>query len=52
MEKVEDILNNYNLYSDISQNFRKEFKNIYTIDNACLHWYNVFKNLNNVKGVI
>ena len=52
MEKIETILENYNKYSSISENFRREFKKSYTVENVCLHWYEIFKNLNNVKGVI
>ena len=52
MEKIETILENYDKYSSVSENFRREFKKSYTVENVCLHWYEIFKNLNNVKGVI
>ena len=49
MEKVEDILNNYEKYSNFSENFRQKFKEVYTWENVCLYWYNIFKNLDTIK---
>ncbi len=45
MEKVDDILNNYEKYSNYSENFRQEFRKAYKWENVCMHWYNIFSNL-------
>ena len=47
-EKVEKVLGNFDKYSYIVNNFREKFKKEYTLENLCLHWYNIFKNLNTV----
>ena len=49
IEKVEDIIINYKNYSHIPKNFRKEFIENYKLENICLHWYNIFKNLDTIK---
>jgi len=47
-EKIEKVLGNFNNYSYIINNFRDKFKKEYTLENLCLHWHNIFKNLPNV----
>jgi hypothetical protein len=47
-EIVEDILGNYQNYSYIIENFRTQFKQKYTLENLCIYWYNIFKNLNDI----
>tara|TARA_Y100001963_G_scaffold152589_1_gene237731 strand:+ start:192 stop:1235 length:1044 start_codon:yes stop_codon:yes gene_type:complete len=49
MEKIEDILINYKKYSNFSNNFRQKFKEVYSWENVCLYWYNIFKNLDTIK---
>jgi len=48
-EKTKKVLGNYDEYSYIVNNFREKFKEEYSLENLCLHWYNIFKNLNNIK---
>ena len=43
------ISNDFEKYSYIINNFRDRFKKEYTYENLCLHWYNVFKNLNGIE---
>lgn len=48
-EKIDYILSNFDeLNEKINFNIRKLFKDQYTYENLCTHWYNIFKNLNNV----
>ena len=48
-EKVDYILGNFNeLNEKINNNIRKLFKEQYTYENLCMHWYNIFNNLNNI----
>ena len=48
-EKTKKVLGNFKNYSYIVSNLREKFKEEYSSNNLCLHWYNIFKNLNNVK---
>ena len=50
MDKIEYILGNYEKYSEYSQNFREEFKRVYSLDNICMYWYKIFKNLHSVEA--
>ena len=52
MDKIEDILSNYGKYSEYSQNFREEFKKVYTRENICMYWYEIFKNLHLVETYV
>ena len=45
METIEDVIENYDNYSHVSENFRKRFKEEYTVDSLCLHWYEIFNSL-------
>ena len=47
-EKIEKVLGNYNKYSYIINNFRNKFKELYTPENFCLYWYNIFTNMKNI----
>ena len=47
-EKIQKVLGNFEKYSYIVNNFRNEFRQQYNSDKLCLHWYNMFKNLNGV----
>ena len=48
-EKIEKVLVNFIDYSYIIENFRNKFKSEYTLDKLCLHWHNIFKNLEGVE---
>jgi hypothetical protein len=48
-EKTKKVLGNFGEYSYIVNNFREKFKEEYRLENLCLHWYNIFKGLNNIK---
>ena len=48
-EKIEKVLGNFQEYSYIVNNFREKFKEEYSLENLCLHWYNIFKNLSSVR---
>lgn len=48
-EKLKEVLGNFKKYSYIINNFRDRFKKEYTHENLCLHWYNIFKNLNGIE---
>ena len=49
-EKIDYILGNFDeLNEKINNNIRKLFKEQYTYENLCMHWYNIFKNLNNIS---
>ena len=51
-EKLKEVLGNFEKYSYIINNFRERYKKEYTQENLCLHWYNIFKNLSNIKEEI
>ena len=46
---AEKVLGNFDKYSYIVNNFRERFKKEYTLENLCLHWYNIFRDLDNIK---
>ena len=48
-EKINKVLGNFNKHSYIVNNFRERFKKEYTLENLCLHWYNIFNDLPNTK---
>ena len=49
-EKIDYILSNFDeLNIEINENIRKKFIDGYDYDKLCLHWYNIFKNLNDVE---
>jgi glycosyltransferase involved in cell wall biosynthesis len=48
-EKTNKVLGNFNNYSYIANNFRERFKKEYSLENLCLHWYNIFNDLDNVR---
>ena len=48
-ETVEKILGNYKNYLYIIDNARKKVVELYSYHNVCMHWYNFFKNLNNIS---
>ena len=48
-EKTKKVLENFENYSYIVNNFREKFKEEYSVNNLCLHWYNIFKNLSSIK---
>ena len=43
---IEKILGNYNNYLYIIDNARKKLVEMYSYENVCLYWYNMFANLN------
>ena len=48
-EKIEKVLGNFDKYSYIVNNFRDRFKKEYSWETLCLHWYNIFSNLDDIK---
>jgi hypothetical protein len=49
-EKIDYILSNFDtLNLEINNEIRKRFIEGYDYNKLCLHWYNIFKNLNNVR---
>ena len=48
-EKVKKVLGNFDKYSYIVNNFRDRFKKEYSWETLCLHWYNIFSNLDDIK---
>ena len=46
---IEKVLDNFKDYQYITERFRQEFKNNYTVHNMCLHWYNIFNNLDTIS---
>ncbi len=49
-EKIDYILSNFDeLNVEINENIRKKFIDGYDHNKLCLHWYNIFKNLNDVE---
>ena len=49
-EKIEYVLNNFDeLNEKINNNLRLKFENQYSYEKICLHWYNIFKNLDNIN---
>ena len=50
METIEKVLDNYKDYQYIPIRFREEFKKAYTIDNLCLHWYEIFNSLDTITN--
>ena len=48
-EKTKKVLGNFTHYSYIVNNLREKFKEQYSLNNLCLHWYNIFKNLKSVE---
>tara|TARA_R110001583_G_scaffold18703_4_gene74124 strand:+ start:159 stop:1190 length:1032 start_codon:yes stop_codon:yes gene_type:complete len=50
-EKTKKALGNFDKYSYIVNNFRERFKKEYSWETLCLHWYDMFSNLDNIKRV-
>ena len=48
-EKTDKVLGNFKKYSYIVNNFRESFEKEYTLEKLCLHWYDMFKNLDNIE---
>ena len=49
-EKIEYVLDNFDSLNEmINLNIRQKFLKDYTYENLCLYWYDIFKNLNDVK---
>ena len=49
-EKVDYILSDFNnLNQKINTNIRKEFLEKYTYENLCMHWYEIFSNLDKIN---
>ena len=50
-EKIDYVLSNFNeLNEKINLEIRKQFSKKYSYDDLCMHWYNIFKNLNEIKS--
>jgi hypothetical protein len=49
-ETIEKVLGNYKDYLYIGENARKQVVKKYSYDNVCMHWYNFFTNLDNIKN--
>jgi hypothetical protein len=50
-EKIKHIIGNFDEYSNLLNNFREKFSKEYTLENLCLHWHDIFSNLNNTEVV-
>ena len=49
-EKIDYALSNFTELNDkINNNIRELFLKTYTNENLCMHWYNIFSNLKNIK---
>jgi hypothetical protein len=49
-EKIDYILSNFEVLNEkINNNLRVLFEEKYSYDNLCLHWYNIFKEMKEVK---
>ena len=49
-EKIDYVLSNFNTLNErINHNIREKFEKEYSHEKLCMHWYNIFKNLNNVE---
>ena len=49
-EKIDFVLNNFNeLNEKFTTNIRRKFIEEYTIENFCMHYYNIFSNLDNIE---
>ena len=49
-EKIDYVLDNFDkLNKEMNQNIRNKFEESYTYENLCEYWYNIFKELTNVK---
>ena len=45
------MLSNFNeLNEKINLEIRKQFSKKYNYDDLCMHWYNIFKNLNGIES--
>jgi len=51
LEQIDKILSNYNQYERIISNMRDTYLEQYSPQKLCLHWYNIFKNLDGVHEV-
>ena len=50
-EKIDYVLSNFNeLNEKINLEIRKQFSKKYSYDDLCMHWYNIFKNLNEIES--
>ena len=49
-EKIDYVLSNFNEVNErINYNIRKSFTEKYAYENLCMHWYDMFSNLPNIK---
>jgi hypothetical protein len=49
-EKIENTLDNFNELNDkFTSNIRNKFNKEYTLENFCLHYYNIFSNLQSIS---
>jgi len=50
-EKIDYVLSDFNTINDqINTNIRERFVKGYDYNKLCMHWYNIFKNLNNIEA--
>lgn len=47
-EQLQILLGNPNKISYITERFKEEYQKQYTIESFCMHWYNIFSNLNTI----
>ena len=49
-EKIENTLDNFNELNDkFTYNIRNKFNKEYTLENFCMHYYNIFSNLQSIS---
>lgn len=51
VESLENVLDNYSSHEHIIENMRSSYLQEYSPDKLCMHWYNIFKNLNTITDV-
>ena len=51
VEQIEMILSDYDKFENIITNMREKYLKEYDPHKLCLHWYNIFKNIEGVKQI-
>ena len=51
LEQIDMVLSDYNNFKQINKNMRDTYLEQYDTHKLCLHWYNIFSNLKNIKEV-
>ena len=48
--QITELLKEHHYLSKINNGFRQRFADGYKPENLCLHWYDIFKNISNVRS--